>query len=277
MNIAKPFEFEIEYVKRTEPFTMAHYHHHDIYEIYYLLSGERYYFIKDRTYHIQKGDLVLIPENMLHKTSWHGQPQHERILINFKPQFLLCSAPHETDQLLSPFLTEAKILRLHPLEQMQVEEWLQLMRKENVERPYSRMLVRSLLTQLLVFAARLVLDKKRTTSESMQPRHQRIYEVIDYINKQYSVPLRLNDLAEQFHISPTHLSRTFKAVTGFSFVEYLNAVRVKEAQTLLRETDLKIIDIAEQAGFDNLSHFGRVFKQISSTTPRQYRKLHSKG
>lgn len=275
LEFNKPFD--IEYIKRTEPFSMIHNHHHQIYEIYYLLSGERYYFIKDRTYHIQQGDIVFIPENILHKTSLCNQPEHERILINFKSDFLLHDPEDETTQLITHFLDETHVLRLHPLEQIQVEAWLKDMVQENASQPYATLMIRALFTQLLVFTARLALEQQRTTSEYIKPLHKRIYEVVDYINQHYTRPLSLDELAEHFHLSSFYLSRTFKEVTGFTFVEYINAVRIKEAQALLRHTDMKIIDIAESTGFESISHFGRVFKQISNVSPRHYRNLQARN
>jgi transcriptional regulator GlxA family with amidase domain len=48
--------------------------------------------------------------------------------------------------------------------------------------------------------------------------------------------------------------------------------RVKEAQRLLRESELTVSAVAERVGFDNFSHFGKTFKKISSVSPREYRK-----
>jgi transcriptional regulator GlxA family with amidase domain len=73
-------------------------------------------------------------------------------------------------------------------------------------------------------------------------------------------------------MSPYYISRMFKEVTGFSFVHYLNLIRVKEAQRLLQRTEMKITDVALSVGFDNFSHFGKTFKSITQTTPREYRK-----
>ena len=80
-------------------------------------------------------------------------------------------------------------------------------------------------------------------------------------------------LSETFFISPYYLSRTFKAVTGFTLIEYVNLTRIKQAQRLLKETDHKIIDIAEAVGFESIGHFDRIFKKIAATTPMTYRKL----
>ena len=66
----------------------ANNHYHSTYEIYYLLSGRRHYFIKDSTYSVAAGDLVFINKYDVHKTSVLGSPQHERIVMNFSDAFL---------------------------------------------------------------------------------------------------------------------------------------------------------------------------------------------
>lgn len=65
-------DFIVKYRTPTDenPYIMVNSHYHeDNYEIFYLIDGERYYFLKDRTYHIKKGDLVLIDRNEIHKSS----------------------------------------------------------------------------------------------------------------------------------------------------------------------------------------------------------------
>jgi YesN/AraC family two-component response regulator len=89
-------------------------------------------------------------------------------------------------------------------------------------------------------------------------------------------PLTLPALSDHFYISTSHLSRLFKEVSGFTFTEYMNIVRIKEAQKLLRETNFKVADIAETVGFGNIAHFGRVFKENTNITPLQYRSLNKK-
>ncbi|MNI72529.1 Bifunctional transcriptional activator/DNA repair enzyme AdaA [compost metagenome] len=98
-------------------------------------------------------------------------------------------------------------------------------------------------------------------------------EITTYINHNYKSNLTLATISEIFFISPGYFSRSFKKITGFSFIEYLNNVRIREAQLLLRETNTKVIDIAEQSGFESIAHFGRVFKQFTKQSPNVYRKV----
>ena len=59
-----------------------------------------------------------------------------------------------------------------------------------------------------------------------------------------------------------------------SYIEYLNKIRINEAQKLLTKTNKRITEIAIETGFNSLTNFGRVFKQISGCSPRQYKSRH---
>ena len=91
--------------------------------------------------------------------------------------------------------------------------------------------------------------------------HRKVSAIVNYINENYEKDyLTLSYLSEHFYISPSYLSRVFRKATGFTFIEYLNSVRIREALRLLRETNFKIIEVGVQSGFKSISHFGRVFK-----------------
>ncbi|MFW5749714.1 MAG: helix-turn-helix domain-containing protein, partial [Halanaerobium sp.] len=85
--------------------------------------------------------------------------------------------------------------------------------------------------------------------------------------------LTLSSLADKFNYSPAYLSRAFKEVTGFNFVEYKNNVRIKEAGKLLQQSKLSVTEIATEVGFNNITHFGRIFKEITDLSPLAYRKV----
>ncbi|MEC0240154.1 AraC family transcriptional regulator [Paenibacillus dokdonensis] len=101
-----------------------------------------------------------------------------------------------------------------------------------------------------------------------------LYDMLREIQDQspgYEQPLTLGSLSERFYLSPSHLSRTFKKNTGFGLIEYIGITRTKEAQRLLRETDERITVISERSGFENFSHFEKVFKSFTRMSPRSYR------
>ncbi len=247
-------------------------HYHEPYEIYYLLSGERNYFIKDNTYRIRKGDMVFIDKNELHKTSDAGIPNHERVLINFSDRFL--------ENFDEPLLYESfhrKIRRLSL--NLPEREWLErilfeMLQEDSEERPGFQTVLQAKLATLLLWCVRRLDGEEKEQHDYIHesPAHKKIAEVVEYINANYDQRLSLESVAQAKYISPYHLSRLFKRVTGFSFVEYVNIIRIKEAQRLLRETNWKVTRIAGSVGYENIGHFGRVFKLQTKTNPLEYRK-----
>lgn len=80
--------------------------------------------------------------------------------------------------------------------------------------------------------------------ESSSPVHEKIHRIVRYLRANYQKPLSLNELAGQFYISQYYLSRMFKTVTGLTLIEYLNTIRIQEAQKLLADENLSITEIA---------------------------------
>lgn len=130
-----------------------------------------------------------------------------------------------------------------------------------------------LLTELLLFLKRKVDMGLNDYQIESNRANNKIYRILEFINLNYDKRLSLVDLSQSFCISSSHLSRTFKKVTGFTCIEYLNNIRMKEARSLLQESKLSVLDIATRVGFENLTHFGRIFKCTVGISPLQYRKL----
>lgn len=267
-------EFYIQQVMRTTAFKPVN-HYHNSYEIYYLLSGRRYYFIKDDTYHVAAGDLLFINKNDVHQTSVLGYPQHERIVMNFTDEFLGTGHPLFRPALMEVFQRKNVLYRLKPQEQQYVEELFgRLVEEIKLKEDGYELAVRLFVIQLLLFAYRKGDVETPITEDPLSPTHRRIAEVVHYIGAHYHDKLPLPELALQFHMSPSYLSRTFKKVTGFSLVGFQNLSRIREAQALLQQTDNKVADIAIQVGFEQFAHFNRTFRRIAGVSPTRYRRWH---
>ena len=270
-------DFYIHQVMRTTAFKPIN-HYHNSYEIYYMLSGRRYYFIKDDAYQVAAGDLIFINKNDVHQTSVLGQPQHERIVMNFTDDFLGSGHPLFLPELLQVFQRKNVLYRLKPHEQRYVEELFARLAEEIKHKEEGfELAVRLFVTQLLLFAYRKGDVETPLTDDPLSPTHRRIAEVVQYIGAHYQEKLPLPELAAQFHMSPSYLSRTFKKVTGFTLVGFQNLNRIREAQALLQQTDAKVADIAVQVGFEQFAHFNRTFRKIAGVSPTRYRRWHRDG
>lgn len=92
--------------------------------------------------------------------------------------------------------------------------------------------------------------------------------------------LRLEKLADVMHVSRHHLSQVINEQTGMSFFEYINHLRIKEAQQLLAEKtkkELNVIEIAYSVGFNNKVSFNTTFKKITGKTPTEFRRNPEEG
>jgi len=252
---------------------MSSNHFHSEYEIYYLIEGERYHFISDRTYHIKPGDIVFINSFNLHRTFDVGIPNHERMLIRFTKEFLKCD--DELQGIIHClFDNKHNVIRLPVTNQTTIEKLLSTMKVENQNKQTGyKTLIQSLLSELLVSVCRYVEENHFDSFEHPSEAHKRISEIAQYINTNYHHQLTLSSLSDHFFISPYYLTRIFKASTGFTIIEYLNNIRVKQAQKLLIESKLKINIIYEVCGFGSVSNFGRVFRSISGCSPINYRNI----
>ncbi|WP_438349398.1 helix-turn-helix domain-containing protein [Paenibacillus sp. FA6] len=267
----------IDYDRRVGHYSMQEDHIHDHYELYYLCSGERTYFIKERSYRIVAGDLVFIDRNAVHKTSDVGIPDHERIVIYLARSFLEQSYPEWLPMLEESFKWDIPILRLHLHESSYLTELMDEIKHELLSlQPSSVLVIRHRIVELLLYAHRQRQNNTLLLLDNETPIHRKISDITRYLNDHIAETLSLTEVASHFYISPFYLSHLFKKTTGFTFSHYLNLSRIKEAQRRLRETQLPISEIAWQCGFDNFSHFGKTFKKISHLSPRDYRKAHGR-
>ncbi|MEI7025507.1 helix-turn-helix domain-containing protein [Paenibacillus sp. y28] len=93
-----------------------------------------------------------------------------------------------------------------------------------------------------------------------------------YLQQNYMKDVSLDSCADYVGTNPYFLSKTFKQVTGKNFIDYLTELRMDKAKELLRDTEQRINDVAEQVGYQH-SYFNRIFKKQEGLTPSQYREM----
>ena len=262
----------------TSPDSMRGYHYHDEYELYYLQRGERYYFICDRSYHVREGTLVLIAPHEIHCTTAMEGVAYERVLVSFSRASLLpyVRALGEKENPLALFERGVHTVSFDAETRPLVEGLLTQM-----ERAYARGEVGRLgvgVAMLLLLATDAAGDGVRADEEGyLNATHRLISEVTGYINTHYAEPLSLETLSGIFYVSACYLSRIFRRYTGSSFVEYLSAVRIKEAKRRLASTGESVTEIALGVGFRSVTHFGRVFRELIGLSPLAFRRVSLSG
>ena len=247
---------------------MTNFHYHEHYEIYYLLSGECKYLINSNVYNIEVGDVVLIKKRDLHMATHNLDFVCERIVLNFDDSFI-----EDFDDELKTALDCFSVNHIKiPVNHKKHINLLfsKILREYSGKEFYSEKLCKNYVHELLVLLYRYIYSEDDVTidNDSTGP----IEKAIRYIYNNYQKKLSLAEIADICHMNPSYFSRLFKKTTGINLVPYINTIRVKAASTLLSDTDMTIIEIANTCGFDNLQHFCEIFKKIKGVSARQFRK-----
>ncbi|MDD5688593.1 MAG: AraC family transcriptional regulator [Elusimicrobia bacterium] len=246
-------------------------------EFHYIHSGNGYYFIKDKSYIFKKKSLVIIHGRDIHtyikgenpsritKTTLYFVKSLFKDSLSLQPfikSILSCNENFPHHICFSEKEANNMELILHMIE----EEWK---RKEK----NFREAIKSLLITFFVLIERSMSNNKKNIS-SNEEHNPVIDEVLDYINKHFKERITLAGLSKHAGYSPYHISHLFKKFTGLNFMEFIDNKRIIEAKRIL-ETDnnKKVISIAYEVGFSNLSTFNLNFKRFTGTNPSQYRKF----
>lgn len=97
----------------------------------------------------------------------------------------------------------------------------------------------------------------------------------EYIIRNFTRPIKLQDIAEKANICPTAFCRYFKQHTGRTFISFLNEIRIGYACKLMVEEKLLVSMACAESGINNLAHFNKLFKRIFKLTPTEYLKAYS--
>ena len=233
-------------------------HFHPNFEVYFITEGRVTYFIEDRKYSVRAGDIVLIPDGVIHRTQYEDG-FCSRLLINCTPRYIPTSVRAEIYSYL--------YIYRNPKISGEVLEIFEKIEKEyNSPDSLSENLI-TLYIQMLFY----LLKRNKADCEEVEHREHGMGEVVDYIKNNFMKKITLSDTAKYFSVSSEHLSRTFKKEMGFGFNRYLNLIRLQNAETLLKTTEKTVSQIAEECGFEDSNYFSYKFKELYGVPPKGFK------
>ena len=106
---------------------------------------------------------------------------------------------------------------------------------------------------------------------------RRIQKLKDYIDAHFNEEIRIEVLADMVGMTPNALSRFFKQRTNRSISNYINEVRLGHATNMLADSTMSIAEISYRCGFNTISNFNRIFKNIKEITPKEFRESYKKN
>ena len=128
------------------------------------------------------------------------------------------------------------------------------------------------LVRLNEHAEKVTLSETKLVNADGNSKYARIGNIIDHILENFDVDLNAVDAAEMVGMSLTTFGRNFSSVTGHSFVEFVNRVRIGQACGMLYASDDQVTSICFDVGFKNVANFNRHFLKIKGMTPSVYRE-----
>lgn len=258
------------------------FHAHTGIEILIVHEGTGALILDGRSYDVEAGTICVFQPYQLHDVSMNVNEEKPfvRSIVHFEP------APYEPyfdhwPQLQSFFryLNKGSIAapcRFAPEAMDALSSILANMRDRMTElktAQYYEEFSLFLLTFLRLFKpyweqANLEAGKAALEARTIHPAER----IMEWVERHYREPFRLENLSRELHLSAHHLSHLFKDSTGGSITDYVAAKRMQQAVKLLLSSDEPIARIAEEVGMPNCSHFCKQFKARFGSTPHQYRK-----
>ena len=235
-------------------------HMHNAFEIYYMKEGHCTYHIEEQTYKVMPGDVILIPGNTSHRTTYGGVA-HSRLLVN-------CSDAYIPGPVLERLGTIGHLYRNHKV----ISQLEELFAK--IEHEYSH--ADALSAEVLkCFTAELmfVILRHKNEHEIKTEGNDFITTVQEYIQNNYMNEVKLSSIAEMLSVSQEHLSRVFKQETGIGFKDYLVQFRLQKAEEMLKhETGRAVSEVAYACGFNDGNYFSYKFKKAYGISPTEVRR-----
>jgi AraC-like DNA-binding protein len=263
-------------------------HAHEYIQICYVHKGMIRHCLGNSKYNMVKGDIFVIPPMIPHSIERVDNQESFVYELEFDPAFININISDTYFEsgifnfaYIEPFLSfESNIrprLNIAGEIQIKVETLFDEMVNElNLKKEGYRQYLKANLLKILVLVGReysLSSDLNNEETALHAKYKNTILKTIHYINDNYSSDLKLEDASRYSMISQAYFSNLFKQITKKTFTEYINDLRVEKAIALLNQNEMRITDICYTVGYNEISHFNRVFKKVTGFTPSVYRKL----
>lgn len=252
------FHHDIRTKNTGEEIIEKHYHNH--FEIYFIEDGSCSYFINNKAYKLQPGDIVLVPEGIIHNTLYENS-MHSRFLINCTRSFLPTVA--------IPFMhSDLFLYRNHNIKDQLYDIFCKIENEYNNPDKISEDIIRCYVHMLF-----FLLVRNENKYNDIYTKNDYIEQAVNFIQKNYASEISLSATAQMFSVSPEHFSRIFKKETGFGFCEYVTLVRLQNAEMYIKQSDkISVTKIASKCGFNDSNYFSLKFKKMYGISPKQMHK-----
>ena len=248
-------------------------HIHPYYEIYICISGDVNYIVRNYQYHLNPGDIIVIPPHELHSVILDSPCEYDRFYFQFSSD-ALCSLQFDlSHEFEHNFSSGHNLLRLSPEKKKSIlSQLFKLDKTSKIETSTAKLT--SFATFLDVLST-IIHEKKKAYDDAEYLIHSNISplvaDALNYLEENFRNIVNMSEISDSLNVTYPYLSSLFKKALGISLQQYLQHLRIAHAKQLL-EKNLSITDVCFKSGFNDCSYFIKKFRQSVGITPHQYKK-----
>ncbi len=241
-------------------------HFHYTHQILYVLDGEGECVLEEEVSELKPDSMIIIRPLTPH--SIQARSKMTVLVLEFDETRL--SFNYKVD-LIAPVFDQSKVLRLNLFEGSEVRQLLRKMLYEQARERHDAMVgIKLLLGQFLFLLTRMQQSVYQDTN------HLRAKALKDFIDANYYQLTNAEEMAAKMGVSSRYMHQIFKESYDVTAMRYVTEVRLNRVKQMLTDTELDIVSICFEVGFESLSTFYRVFKQHVGVSPLVYRNTYVK-
>ena len=245
-------------------------HYHAFHKLCVYLGGDAIrYGIEGRSYALEPGDMILVPQGCVHRPEAPLGAAYDRMLLYLSPEYLRSISTEET-ALETCFLQAAEefhfVIRTGRRNGTLLEPLFALERTLAKPGFGQTMLEQALVAQVLISLTRSMQEQVLPFA-SASAADEKIAAILQYLACHLTEPVSIDDLAAKFYISKYHMMRRFRAQTGYTIHAYLTGKRLMLAREKIA-SGVPMMEAACRSGFGDYSAFSRAYRKQFGQSPR---------
>ena len=272
-----PFTFQGHY----QPVTKTQMHSHEYLELFYIVDGEYRQKILDNEFTFSRGELCLIDRNCLHQEVLDGTSA-TILFLGISPDIFDDISKSSSGAEGMPGFLNAALLK-----QKNVQQYLHFRPRPDTDSLMEETLF-ALLSELtrnddataiicrgLLLRIFSLLSTNYEFSLSKKAKKEMNWILLEEISafiREHLQDISIRMLSERFHFQDDYFNRLLKNYTGKTYTEFLQSLRLERAETLLRETNISVEEIAREIGYHNKGYFYKISAERHRLTPAQFRR-----
>lgn len=225
-------------------------------DLTFVIKGKAYYHVNEVKYTVEAGDLIYIPSGSIREAYTTKENPMYAYPFNFH-----WDEPNNHVHLPFDIVTKNMISKeiLDYIREFK-QVWMN-------QQPFYYIQARAIFELII---ARLLSNYHCKSTSLTDPRINRIMR---YIADHYFEDLSIGDMAHLVHLHPVYLGKLFKHHTGLTFKEYINRIRINNAEMMLTGGDFTVTETAERCGFQDISYFSNLFKAMKGYPPSAAKRM----